>query len=252
MEPLASTPIKIAEIRAACQNCSTRELCLPMGLGSGDVETLNKLIKRRRTLKKGACLYRVNEPLRALFAIRKGTLKTTGLMEDGRAQITGFHLPGELLGVDAINSDRHAVTAEALEPSDVCEIPLDELETLARKVPGLQHQLLRIMSREIVRDEQLLILLGRMNADERLASAIISFVRRRQRRGDSVDVFKLSMSRQDLGDYLGLALETVSRLFSKFQEEGLIEVQGRQLRLLDIGRLEAIAGQCLAQTTKRA
>lgn len=252
MEPYATTAVKIAHIKAACKDCSTRELCLPMGMGDADVESLNKLIKRRRSMKKGACLYRVNEPLRALFAIRLGALKTTGLLEDGRAQISGFHLPGELLGIDAINSDRHAVTAEALEPSEVCEIPLDELEMLARKVPGLQHQFLRIMSREIVRDEQLLIMLGRMNADERLASTLISFVRRRQRRGHPVDVLKLCMSRQDLGDYLGLALETVSRLFSRFQEEGLIEVQGRQLRLLDIPRLEAIAGQCAADASKRA
>ena len=240
----------IARMKAACKDCSARELCLPMGLNEADVQILEKLVRRRRSLKKGACLYRVNDPLRALFAVRSGTLKTTGLMEDGRAQITGFHLPGELLGIDAINSDHHVVMAEALEPSEVCEIPLYELEILARKIPGLQHQLLRIMSREIVRDEQLLILLGRMTAEERLASTVLSFVRRRERRGDPVDEFKLSMSRQDLGDYLGLALETVSRLFSKFQDEGLIQVQGRQLRVLDIPRLEAMAGQCLAEALK--
>jgi len=233
--------IDISSIKVACKDCTLRELCLPLGLNETDLDSLDKVIRRRRTLRKGEPLYRLGDPLKSLYAVRSGALKTTGLMEDGRVQITGFHLAGELLGIDAINADRHPCSAEALETSEVCEIPYPALEELAQQVPGLQHQLFRIMSREIVEDERLLMMLGRMNAEERLASCLLSFSRRQERLGVDGASFKLSMSRQDLGDYLGLALETVSRLFSRFQEEGLIEVRGRHVRLRDNDRLHAIA-----------
>lgn len=234
--------INIASIKAACKDCSLRELCLPLGLNDTDLKALDKVVRRQRTLQKGEHLYRLGDPLQSLYAVRAGTLKTTGLMEDGRVQVTGFHLPGELLGIDAISTDQHPCSAEALETSEVCEIPYDALEGLAQKVPGLQHQLFRIMSREVVEDERLLMMLGRMNAEERLATCLISFSRRHERLGVDGNSFKLSMSRQDLGDYLGLALETVSRLFSRFQDENLIEVQGRHVRLVDGHRLCGIAG----------
>ena len=165
--------------------------------------------------------------------------------------MTGFFLSGEILGFDAITSDRHPCTAEALETSDVCEIPYDRLDELGHRVPGLQHQLLKIMSREIVRDEQMLVMLGRMTAEERLASFLVSFSRRQARLGLSEIDLSLAMSRQDLGYYLGLALETVSRLFSRFQEQGLIEVIGRQVRLLDPAQLEAIASAGCAPSEGR-
>ncbi len=133
----AATVINISSIKAACKDCSLHELCLPLGLSEPDLSALDKIIKRRRTLKKGELLYRYGDPLRSLYAIRSGTLKTTGLIEDGRAQVTGFYLPGELLGIDAINTDLHPCSAEALETSEVCEIPFDSLEELAQKVPGL-------------------------------------------------------------------------------------------------------------------
>jgi len=163
----AAAVINISSIKAACKDCTLQELCLPFGLNEIDITALGKAIKRRRTLKKGEMLYRFGDPLRALYAIRSGALKTTGLIEDGRAQVTGFYLAGELIGIDAINSDRHPCSAEALESSEVCEIPYPALEDLATKIPGLQHQLLRIMSREIVRDEEMLMMLGRMSAEER-------------------------------------------------------------------------------------
>jgi CRP/FNR family transcriptional regulator len=244
--------VNISTIKAACRDCSLRELCLPLGLNEADLQELDKAIKRRRSLRKGELLYRFGDPLRALFAIRGGTVKTTGLMEDGRAQVTGFYLPGELLGIDAINTDNHPCSAEALEITEVCEIPFQGLEEIASHVPGLQHQLFRIMSREIARDEQLLMLLGRMTAEERLASCLLSFVRRQARLGQDGSDLKLSMSRQDLGDYLGLALETVSRLFSRFQEDGLISVQGRHVRVLNVPQLETMASGSTVSTSARA
>lgn len=248
----AATVVSLSSIKAACKDCTLRELCLPLGLSEPDISALDKVIKRRRVLKKGEMLYRFGDPLRSLYAIRRGTLKTTGLIEDGRAQVTGFYLPGELLGIDAINTDQHPCSAEALETSEVCEIPYTNLEELAQKVPGLQHQLLRIMSREIVRDEEMLMLLGQMSAEERLASCLMSFSRRLARLGNTEAEFKLSMSRQDLGDYLGLALETVSRLLSRFQEENLISVHGRQIVLRDLDRLRAMAAGAARARRARA
>lgn len=238
--------VSLTTIKAACKDCTLRELCLPIGLNEADVSELDKAIKRRRTLRKGELLYRFGDPLQALYAIKSGAVKTTGLMEDGRAQVTGFYLSGELLGIDAINSDQHPCSAEALEVTEVCEIPFQALEELASHVPGLQHQLFKMMSREIVRDEQLLMMLGRMSAEERLASCLLSFARRQRRAGGLTSELHLTMSRQDLGDYLGLALETVSRLFSRFQEEGLLTVQGRNVRLLDVARLQGLASGTLA------
>lgn len=247
-----ATVVNISSIKAACKDCSLRELCLPLGLNEPDLSALDKVIKRRRALKKGEMLYRFGDPLKALYAIRSGSLKTTGLIEDGRAQVTGFYLPGELLGMDAINTDLHPCSAEALEASEVCDIPYMALETLAQQIPSLQHQLLRIMSREIVRDEGMLMMLGRMSAEERLASCLMSFSRRLARLGDPSAEFKLSMSRQDLGDYLGLALETVSRLLSRFQDDGLISVHGRQIALRDVNRLRAMAAGAPRENSAQA
>lgn len=237
-----SKVISISSLKVACKDCNLRELCLPLGLDESDMRQLDNMIQRRRALKRGEMLYRTGDPLRALYAVRRGAFKTSGLMEDGRVHVTGFFMAGELLGFDAITADRHPCNAEALETSDVCEIPYDKLETLAQDVPGLQHQLFKVMSREIVRDEQLLVLLGRMTAEERLASCLLSFSRRQARLGLSATDLSLAMSRQDLGHYLGLALETVSRLFSRFQEEGVLEMQGRTVRLNDLARLHALAG----------
>ncbi|GMR18245.1 MAG: transcriptional regulator Anr [Gammaproteobacteria bacterium] len=238
----SASVINLKKIRAACRECSLRELCLPLGLADSDISSIEKIIKRTRNLKKGEFLYCVGDPLEGLYAIRAGSIKTSEITREGHIQITGFHLPGELLGVDAISDDLHPCDAVALESTVVCEIPLDDLEELARKIPGLQKQLLRVMSREIVQDETLLLMLGKMNADARLAACLVNFSERFKKLGFSGSAFKLTMSRQDLGDYLGLALETVSRLFTRFQEEGYIKVEGRQLELLDIGRLRTLMG----------
>jgi CRP/FNR family transcriptional regulator, anaerobic regulatory protein len=246
------TIIDIASIKVACGNCTLRELCLPIGLSQNDVDSLDSLINRRRTLKKGEMLYRVGDPLRALYAVKRGSLKTSGLLEDGRTQVAAFYLPGELLGFDAITAERHPCSAEALEGTEICEIPYFELEGLCRAVPGLQHQLLRVMSREIVRDEEMLMVLGRMTAEERLASCLLSFSQRYARLGLDGRELKLSMSRQDLGDYLGLALETVSRLFSRLQESGVISSQGRHVYIEDPRRLEQLAGRCADGRSARA
>lgn len=235
--------ISIATLKAACHDCSLRDLCLPLGLGEADMRALEGTIKATRKLKKGELLYRMGDPFRALYAIRTGSTKTCEIAADGSVQITGFHLPGELLGIDAISSEKHPCDVVALENTDLCEMPFDRLEALAQELPGLQHQLFRIMSREIQQEEAQLLMLGRMKAEDRLATFLLSLSRRYKRLGYSATELRLSMSRQDLGDYLGLALETVSRLFSRFQEDGLISVHGRSIELLNPERLQKVIDQ---------
>lgn len=240
MVPPASV-VSLNKIKSSCKECSLRELCLPLGLGNLDIGSIEKIIKRTRNLKKGEYLYRIGDQLAGLFAIRAGSVKTSEVARDGDIQITGFHLPGELLGIDAICSETHPCDAVALEATTVCEIPLDRLEELAREIPGLQKQLLKIMSREIAQDEALLLMLGKMSAEAKLAACMVSFSDRYLSLGLSDTKFRLTMSRQDLGDYLGLALETVSRLFSRFQDEGLLLVEGRNIELKDMDGLRAVA-----------
>ena len=239
---LSGAVISIADIKTACRDCSLRELCLPLGLDEPDLAALDQIVKRRRTVRKGGHLYRMGEPFQALYAVRSGAMKTSELLGDGRVQITGFQLPGEILGIDAIDSNRHRCNAEALETSEVCEIPWRRLEDLARQISGLQHQLLRMMSGEIGRESQLLLMIGKMSADERLLACLCNFSQRQAQLGLSATDIRLHMSRQDLGDYLGLALETVSRLFSRFQEEGLLTVRGKYVHLTSLALIQRCLG----------
>jgi len=232
--------VNLTTLKAACQDCTLRDLCLPLGLNETEMRALEGTIKSRRKLKKGDYLYRAGDSFRALFAIRSGSTKTYETSADGNVQITAFHLPGELLGMDAISTEKHPCDVVALEGSEICELPFDKLEVLARELPGLQHQLFRIMSREIMQEEALLLMLGRMKAEERLATFLLSISKRYKKLGFSPVDLRLPMSRQDLGDYLGLALETVSRLFSRFQEDGLIRVQGRQVQILSMDGLKSV------------
>jgi CRP/FNR family transcriptional regulator len=242
--------IDIASVKQACSGCNLRQLCLPLGIPSQDVELLDALIKRRRPLARGRHVFRLGDEFRSLYAIRSGSVKTYTITEDGGEQVTGFHLPGEIIGLDAINSNQHPCAAKALETTSICELPFNRLEELAAQIPGLGRQLLRIMSREIQGDEELLMLLGKKSAEERLASLLMSLSRRYKERGFSSREFHLSMSRNDIGNYLGLAVETVSRLFTRFQQQGFIEVRYKYIRLQQIDALQALAGACGAQKSR--
>lgn len=233
--------VNLSTIRQACSECSLFQLCLPVTLDAEDVEQLEDIVQRRRPLRRGEYLYRAEDPFRAIYAVRAGAIKTTVLSINGEEQITGFHLSGEILGLDAINSGRHPCSAQALETTSVCEIPFDNLEYLATKIPGLQQSLLRIMSKEIFKDHELLYAVAKRSADERLAIVLLSFSNRFGRRGLSRTRFRLPMSRAELSNYLGLAPETMSRLFRRFQEQGLITASGKEIALQDIGALRDLA-----------
>ncbi|MCO6412857.1 MAG: fumarate/nitrate reduction transcriptional regulator Fnr [Thiogranum sp.] len=229
--------VSLKEIKVACQACSLNEICLPVGMGETDLDRLDSIIDRKRPLARNDHLFRIGDPFQCLYAVRSGSLKTYATSEDGQEQVMGFHLPGELVGLDAIADGRHPLAAKALETTSLCEIPFADLEALSRQLPSLQHQLLRVMSQEIRADEQNMVTLGQKSAEERLASFLISLSSRFRRRGFSENQFNLSMSRSDIGNYLGLALETVSRLFTRFQNEGLLRVDRKHIELLDRARL---------------
>jgi CRP/FNR family transcriptional regulator len=222
-----------------------RELCLPVGLSGEDLKAVDAAVGSRTRLKKGESLYRAGDAFQALFAVRLGTLKTTVLAEDGREQVAGYHLQGDIIGLDGLGTDRHGCAAVALEDSEVCTIPFEQLEELARDVPPLQRNLHQFLAREISRDHSVMLLLGSMRAEERLATFLLNLSERYRSRGYSSTEFVLRMTREEIGSYLGLKLETVSRLFSRFQDEGLLKVSGRNVKLTDIGKLRQLVGQRL-------
>ena len=235
--------ISIRDLKAHCATCSMRELCLPVGLDTDEMKQVDAMIGTRTRLKKGDTLYRAGASFTALYAIRIGSLKTTVLAEDGREQVSGYHMLGDIIGLDGIGTDRHGCQAIALEDTEVCVLPFERVEELARSLPALQHNLHRFLSKEISRDQNIMLLLGSMRAEERLAVFLLNLAERYRRRGYSSTEYVLRMTREEIGSYLGLKLETVSRLFSRFQEEGLIQVQGRAVKLLDPVALKLLVGQ---------
>jgi CRP/FNR family transcriptional regulator len=235
-----ATRVKADAFKVACSSCNLRELCLPVGLARPDLERLDALVATRRTVARGDTLFRTGDEFQSLYAVRTGFFKTCVSAEDGRDQVTGFQMAGELLGLDGISNDRHSCDAVALEDSQVCVIPYGQLEHLSREFTDLQHQFHKIMSREIVRDHGVMLLLGSMRAEERLAAFLLNLTQRLQARGFSASSLILRMTREEIGSYLGLKLETVSRTFSKFQDDGLLEVKQRQIRIVDQAGLQKL------------
>ena len=230
----------------ACGDCGVYKLCVPLGLGGGDLSLLESVVRRQQTFRRGELLYRMGEPLEYIYAIRGGSVKTYIATEDRRVQVTGFHIAGELLGLNAIESRRHKSEARALETTSVCMVSIERFEQLTDQQPAIQYEMLKIMSGEISHYQELLLLLGKRNAEERLAAYLLSLSRRFAKRHYSATEFNLSMSRGDIGNYLGIAEETVCRVFTRFQEEGLITTRRRYIELRDIERLMAIAHGCRA------
>ncbi len=235
--------LSLTVIKTVCSTCNLRELCLPFGLSLEELERLDDLISTRRRIKRGDYLYRVGDGFDAIYAIRSGFFKTDVLLEDGREQVTGFQMGGELLGLDGISTEHHTCNAIALEDSEICAIPFARLESLSREIHTLQRHFHEVMSREIVRDHGVMMLLGTMRAEERLAAFLLNLSQRFTARGFSHAEFYLRMTREEIGSYLGLKLETVSRAFSRFQEEGHIAVQQKHVRILNVDGLKALLNQ---------
>jgi len=205
---------------------------------------LDAVIRQSRRLKRGEYLFRSGEGFRSLYAVRTGYFKTCVSSQDGREQVTGFHMSGELMGLDGISSNLHGCDAIALEDSEVCELPFNRMETLGRDIPSLQHHFFRLMSREIVRDQSVMLLLGNMKAEERLAAFLLNLSQRLSARGFAANDFILRMSREEIGSFLGLKLETVSRTLSKFQQQGWLAVDHKHIQLVKPEALKELVAGC--------
>ncbi len=232
-------PGKTAQaFKVACSNCNLRELCMPVGLSAQDLQRIDELVGSRRRILRGENLYRNGSVFENLYAIRTGFFKTSVSTEDGRDQVTGFQMAGEILGLDGIVNDRHSCDAIALEDAEVCLLPYADIELLSREVSALQHHVHKILSREIVRDQGVMLLLGSMRAEERLAAFLLNLAQRLAARGFSQSELVLRMTREEIGSYLGLTLETVSRTFGKFVADGIVEVKQRHVRILQTDELK--------------
>jgi len=230
-----------------CQDCGFSQLCLPFSLNDAELNKLDDIIQRKKPLHKGDMLFEAGKPQRCLYAIRTGSFKTFTLTDNGEQQITGFHLPGDIVGFDALSNQSHPSYAEALETAMVCEIPLPNLETLLDQLPRLRQQIMRLMSEDIQADQQMMLLLNRKTAEQKLATFLSQLGQRYASRGFSGSAFRLTMTRSDIGNYLGLTVETISRLLSKMDKETLIQVEGKLIHIKDLAalsRLAALTAHC--------
>src|SRR5262249_14975939 len=225
---------------ASCSSCNLRELCLPGALDGEDLARVDHLVYARRRLKRGEALYQAGTEFNAIYAIRSGSFKASLFDGEGHEQVSGFFMGGELLGLEGLGSGSYQASAIALEDSEICVLPYSLIEQLCREIPALQRRLHTVLAREIVRDHGVMMLLGTMRAEQRLATFLLNLSARSKRRGYSSPDSRLLMSREEMGSYLGLKLETVSRLFSQFHEARLIEVDYRHVRIVDVQGLQRL------------
>ncbi len=236
--------IDVGHLKVRCKDCNLRELCFPHGMTADELMNMDTVVEQPRSLHKNDFLYRDGDKALAIYAVRSGCIKTMTEGSNGEEQIVGFHLAGELFGLDGFADGVHACNAVALETASICELPLAQLETLSKKLPGLSKQMLRIVGKEVNNDHRLLLLLGKLTADERLATFLLSLSSRMEERNWDAHEFNLMMPRQDIANYLGVAVETISRLFASFQNEKIIVVDRRHITIVDMAKLKAIVGEC--------
>lgn len=228
-----------------CQDCGLQKICFPPTFSESALESVSAIIGQAPALPRHKVIYRAGDPVDRLYAVRSGAAKTSMLMPNGRETVTGFYLPGEVIGLENLGQERCLSTATTLEATTLCALPIASVSQLSRQLPELQVHLFQIMSTEIRADYQRLHLLAGADADTRVAGFLISLSARQARRRLSADNLHLPMSRADLGSHLGLALETVSRALGRLSDAGLITVSGRQVRIYDTAGLHAAASaQC--------
>lgn len=233
-------PITVSSISSSCADCSMQELCLPAPVSDEDLNRLETIMSKRTRVARGEALYRAGDVFSSLFAIRLGHFKTVYAESALNRQIMGFPMSGEILGMEGISASRHKCSAIALEDSEVCEIPYARLESLLTEMPSLQMHFHRMLSREIHREHEIMLLLGSMSAEQRVAAFLINLARRYEARGFSSSNFLLRMTREEIGNYLGLTIESVSRVFSRFKKNGWIEGSPRDVKILDRKALETL------------
>lgn len=230
-----------------CEHCGLRHLCLPGGFRQDELAALDKLVTRRRPVARGTTLHRIGDGFEAVHAIRRGSFKTQVTRADGRVQITGFRLPGELLGLDGLAGDRHELETVALEDAELCVLPRDHLERFARELPALHRQLNRLIGRGIRDDQDTMLMLGNLRAEERVAAFLVGLSERYRRLGHCAQRLEFAMTRREIGAYLGLEIETVSRALGKMAARELIRVNGKRVDILDEARLRSELGVTVLQ-----
>ncbi len=244
-----STDRKDAGVPIDCKNCGAYSLCMSLWLKTGDSSLLERVVKKKQVFKRGEVLYRMGQAVEHIYVIRGGAVKTCIGTEEGQVQVMGFHAAGELLGLSALSTREHHSEARAMGTTSVCEVSVERFEELAHKDPAIQYEIFKIMSVEIRRGQELLLLLGKHNAEERLAAFLLGLSQQFSKRNCSATDFYLAMSRSDIGNYLGIAEETVCRVFSRLEGEGLISSECRHIKLNDLKRLRQIANHKLSPVT---
>lgn len=238
---MAEVGVSFRALSDSCKTCSLAELCLPRGLKPDELQELDDVIKDRKLIHTGDLLFKEGSENRHIFAVRSGSVKTFTLTSDGEEQVLGFHLPGEIVGLDGLDRSQHNCNAQALETSSICELPLNDLEGICLRIPSLHKQLLKLISREISQDHKMLLLLAKKNSEQRIATFLLSLSGRFKSRGLSSESFNLSMSRQDIANYLGLAVETVSRILTRLSDDKVIQVTRKSILIVNHDRLLEIA-----------
>ncbi|MEJ2399360.1 MAG: fumarate/nitrate reduction transcriptional regulator Fnr [Gammaproteobacteria bacterium] len=241
--------VNLKSVKVSCSQCSLSQLCMPRGLSEAEFDTLSSIIKRERPLQKGETLFELGQPFKSLYAIRTGSVKVFLPTNEGEEQIVGFHMPGELLGFDGMSQENHSCSAIALETTSVCELPYNTMHDLCQKLPELNDHFMALMSHEIVDEHAMMLMLARKTAEARMATFLVNISLRFSRRGFSSTEFNLPMSRNDIANYLGLAVETVSRIMTHLQDDGMIHVERRFVSILDMPRLKKLAGLGADETT---
>jgi CRP/FNR family transcriptional regulator len=234
--------INIKSVKVSCSQCSLTSLCLPRGLNHAELDSLASIVKRERPLEKGEPLFEIGQPFKSLYAIRTGSVKVFLPTNEGDEQIVGFHMPGELLGFDGMGHDSHGCSAVALESSSICELPYPRLHDLAHELPSLSDHFMTLMSNEIADEHAMMLMLAKKSAEARMATFLLNLSARFSKRGFSSKQFNLTMSRHDIANYLGLAVETVSRIMTHMQDEGFIDVDRRFVSIVDMASLRNLAG----------
>lgn len=225
----------------SCHQCGLNALCFPYSLTYEEMDEVDEVVKRGKPLQRGDDLFTVGAEFTSLYAVRSGAIKAYNIYENGDEQVIGFFLPGEILGLDAIDTQKHVSSAKALETSAICEIPFSQVEALSSKIHNLQTHMYRILSREIREDQELQMLLGKKTAEERIGTFLLNLSLRYEQRKLSSTRFRLPMARTDIGNYLGLAVETVSRVFTRLQNNKVLKVEGKEVEILDRNYLCKIA-----------
>ncbi len=235
------------QFKVSCRNCNLHQLCLPRGLDRSELKQFEHLVATNQRLQGGQPLYQTGDVFRSIYAVKSGSLKSFVATADGEEQIIGFHLPGELVGFDGLHSNSHSCSVTALEPSTYCEMAFSDLGEICMRLPSLQQELYRIIGGELTAEQKMVVLMAKAPAEERFAMFLLSISRRLSSRGYSSSEFHLTMSRYDLANYLGLAVETVSRLFRQFMDEGLLEVERKRVKILDMARFRDKVASCVSE-----